>query len=130
MAAQIDLASQHIVCMQEVKPAEEAAEDSVALPFRYLSEGQLQEYHTHREDGAQRASAFLASCMAAEHHTSDTRQSVRVDFAMSVLDFARGMRLTPVKTGVLFNIAQTVLQTVEDSMPFADSREGTLLIQS
>lgn len=113
-----------LLFLQVPEPMEELQEDGITVPFRQLSEDDLHVYYERRADGAKEAAAHLAACLQEENHTSDIRASVRVDFAMSVLDHARETHSTAVCTGVLFNISQTVLRTVEDGMELADSREG------
>jgi hypothetical protein len=87
--------------------------------YRQISEGQLNEFCRLYSTDKDAAADVLATMLRLENHKQNTRDHLRVTFTALALSVAKDRHFAPVKAGVVFNIAQTLLAAVVRS----DSRE-------
>ena len=95
-------------------------EDGVNVAFRQISETQLDQYRSASLANADAAVDVMSSILALGNVQKDTRQHLRCSMSARMLNFAIDRRFSNSKSGVLFNVIQTLLQSIQQG----DSKES------
>lgn len=98
------------------------APDDVQDPWRYISEAQLKLYYEFSEP--YHADAHLSAILGTTSIRHDAKAAAWVNFTAFVLQFCKEMHLSATQTGILVNVSQAMLQSLEERKNSAHTRQG------
>lgn len=88
--------------------------------FRHISPAQLDAYRELMQSNDDAAMGVISTALGLENAEKDTRQHLRLSISVRTLQFAIGRHFSNTKAGVTYNVAQTLLQSINQG----DSRES------
>lgn len=95
-------------------------EDGITNAFRHISEAQLEQYRLEMPVNDDSAMDIIGNVLGLDSPRKDIRQHMRLSMSVRALNFAVGRKFSNVKTGIIFNIIQTLLQSISQG----DSKEA------
>lgn len=95
-------------------------EGGISNAFRQLSEAQLDQYRQLMPADDDAAVDIVSSVLGLDNPRKDTRQHLHWSMTARALNFAIDRKFSNTKTGILFNIVQTLLQSIRQG----DSRDS------
>lgn len=95
-------------------------EDGISNAFRQISGEQLEQYRAEMPVNDDSAMDIIGDVLGLESPQKDIRQHMRLSMSVRALNFAVGRKFSNVKTGIIFNITQTLLRSIDQG----DSKEA------
>lgn len=107
-------------------------DDGISNAFRYISSEQLDQFRQLMPLNDDEAMDMISRTLGLDNAQQDTRQHLRLSLTIQALQFAAENQFSNVKTGVIFNIIQTLMHSIHqgddrDSCERCMSQSGYLV---